>query len=181
MATKPELKQAVAYNKIKATDYNSNFNTLLDYIEDISEELALKVNTINSQLSSNVLSSLQSVYPVGSIYIGVTETCPIANLFGTWEKIEDGLVLQNSDSEHEIGTTIEAGLPPITGSFGCDGNDLSATGCFIQSTGTAHNVGGGTNDAGLMSFNASRSSSIYGKSSTVQPPAYVVNIWKRTA
>lgn len=181
MAIKPELKQAVAYNKIKATDYNENFKKILDYVEDISEEFTLKVNTINSQLSSNVLSSLQSVYPVGSIYIGVTETCPIANLFGTWEKIEDGLVLQNSDSEHEIGTTIAAGLPNITGSFGCDGNNLDATGCFIQRTGTAHNVGGGTNDPGLMSFNASRSSSIYGKSSTVQPPAYVVNIWKRTA
>lgn len=30
-------------------------------------------------------------------------------------------------------------------------------------------------------FDASRSSSIYGSSSTVQPPAYVVHIWKRVS
>ena len=44
MAIKPELKQAVAYNKIKATDYNTNFNTLLDYIEDISWLKVLMIN-----------------------------------------------------------------------------------------------------------------------------------------
>ena len=32
-----------------------------------------------------------------------------------------------------------------------------------------------------FTFDASRSSSIYGKSSTVQPPAYIVNVWRRTA
>ena len=31
-----------------------------------------------------------------------------------------------------------------------------------------------------VSLDASRSSSIYGRSSTVQPPAYVINVWKRT-
>lgn len=180
MAIKPELKQAVAYNKIKATDYNTNFNTLLDYIEDISEELTLKVNTINSQLSSNVLSSLQSVYPIGSIYIGVTETCPIANSFGTWEKVSEGRVLQGADEEHEAGTTIAAGLPNITGTFYSRGGGTEA---FIDNGYVATNPGGsGTGgQVRLEDFNASRSSSIYGSSDTVQPPAYVVNIWRRTA
>lgn len=183
MAIKPELKQAVAYNKIKATDYNSNFNTLLDYIEDISEELTLKVNTINSQLSSNVLSSLQSVYPIGSIYIGVTETCPIANLFGTWELVSSGRVLQGADSSHSAGTTVEAGLPNITGftaaiqGFG----NPQPTGAFgLNSQTSWHGHDGGWSRP-IIDFDASRSSSIYGKSTTVQPPAYVVNIWKRTA
>lgn len=181
MAIKPELKQAVAYNKIKAIDYNSNFNTLLDYIEDISEELTLKVNTINSQLSSNVLSSLQSVYPVGSIYIGVTDTCPIANLFGTWEKVSEGRVLQGADSSHEVDTTIEAGLPNITGWFGNGESDGSYGGAFYwNGTQSGNTQTGGSTDS-KCSFDASRSSSIYGKSNTVQPPAYLVNIWKRTA
>lgn len=180
MAIKPELKQAVAYNKIKATDYNTNFNTLLDYIEDISEELTLKVNTINSQLSSNVLSSLQSVYPVGSIYIGVTETCPIANLFGTWEKVSSGRVLQGADSSHEVDTTIEAGLPNITGHINAGGLDGSSSGAFYDEDTTWYGHDGGLRRA-AHGFNASRSNSIYGKSNTVQPPAYVVNIWKRTA
>lgn len=183
MAIKPELKQAVAYSKIKAIDYNSNFNTLLDYIEDISEELTLKVNTINSQLSSNVLSSLQSVYPVGSIYIGITETCPIASLFGTWELVSSGRVLQGADSSHEVDTTIEAGLPNITGNIYTStvNSAGAADGAFTRSAwsgGTNESWGGSGNQ---FNFNASRSSSIYGNSDTVQPSAYVVNIWKRTA
>lgn len=32
-----------------------------------------------------------------------------------------------------------------------------------------------------LSFDASKSNVIYGRSSTVQPPAFLVNIWKRTA
>ena len=46
MATKPELNIAVAYAKNKASKYNENFNRLLNYIEKVSEELNLKVNTI---------------------------------------------------------------------------------------------------------------------------------------
>lgn len=84
MATKPELNIAEYGKDISSVQYNDNFNKLNNYIEAISEELMLKVNTINSQLSSNVLSNLQSVYPVGSLYIGTTDNCPIANLFGTW-------------------------------------------------------------------------------------------------
>ena len=184
MAIKPELKQAVAYNKIKATDYNSNFNTLLDYIENISEELTLKVNTINSQLSSNVLSSLQSVYPVGSIYIGVTETCPIASLFGTWKLVSSGRVLQGADSSHGVGTTIEAGLPNITANFGkfdvYEANANGAATITTQAYPKTREQWGGT--VAEISINAARSSSIYKDGfNTVQPPAYVVNIWKRTA
>lgn len=185
MAPKPELKQAVAYNKIKATDYNSNFNTLLDYIEDISEELTLKVNTINSQLSSNVLSSLQSVYPVGSIYIGVTETCPIANLFGTWEKVSEGRVLQGSDDTHKAGTTIEAGLPNITGSLNASNMYPfgSASGAFSSLTSAGGYTGANSGAGGYhnANFNAENSNPIYGASDTVQPPAFVVNIWRRVA
>ena len=32
-----------------------------------------------------------------------------------------------------------------------------------------------------INFNASKSNAIYGKSSTVQPAAYYVYIWRRTA
>ena len=37
------------------------------------------------------------------------------------------------------------------------------------------------NHLNSLHFDASRSSAIYGKSTTVQPPALAVNIWKRTA
>ena len=178
MATKPELNIAEYGKDISSVQYNDNFNKLNDYIEAISEELILKVNTINSQLSSNVLSNLQSIYPVGSLYIGTTDTCPIANLFGTWEKVSEGRVLQGVKGDQVAGETVEAGLPNITGNI--PSVDSWANGVFYVGGRTGGLDGGGV---GVYSkeFNAARSSSIYGKSTTVQPPAYLVNIWKRTA
>lgn len=180
MATKPELNIAVAYAKNKASEYNENFDRLLDYIEEVSEELNLKVNTINSQLSSSVLSNLQSVYPIGSLYIGINDTCPIANLFGTWEKVAEGLCLQGATGSQVPGETVEAGLPNITGNFG-SGETYYGTGAFYQNGDTSGGTAvGGAKDS-KIGFDASRSNSIYGKSNTVQPPAYLVNVWKRTA
>ena len=180
MATKPELNIAEYGKDISSVQYNDNFNKLNNYIEAISEELILKVNTINSQLSSNVLSNLQSIYPIGALYIGTTNTCPIANLFGTWEKIEEGLCLQSVKGDQVAGETVEAGLPNITGTFGVCGVGYTPTGAFqYLKKGSALSNSG--EDDNIYDFNASRSSSIYGKSSTVQPPAYLVNIWKRTA
>lgn len=184
MATKPELNIAVAYAKNKASEYNENFDRLLDYIEEVSEELNLKVNTINSQLSSTVLSNLQSVYPIGSLYIGVNDTCPIANLFGTWEKVSEGRVLQGVSGSQVAGKTVEAGLPNINGAFGANesrGMDYTSGAFYLSKTGNRFGSNDSDNDNDTIIFDASRSNPIYGKSTTVQPPAYLVNIWKRTA
>ena len=184
MATKPELNIAEYGKDISSVQYNENFDKLNDYIEAISEELMLKVNTINSQLSSNVLSNLQSIYPVGSLYIGTTDTCPIANLFGTWEKVSQGRVLQGVSGSQVAGKTVEAGLPNITGTFGCRGmedRNITQTGALYRAGITGAKAEGDGYTGVLMGFDASRSNPIYGKSSTVQPPAYLVNIWKRTA
>ena len=187
MATKPELNMAEYGKDISSVQYNDNFDKLNNYIEAVSEELMLKVNTINSQLSSNVLSNLQSIYPVGSLYIGTTNTCPIANLFGTWEKVSQGRVLQGVSGSQVAGSTVNAGLPDVTGSF----NGIISWGGTPATSGCVTAVAGGNTGIGHSGdkhwnystayINASRSSSIYGKSNTVQPPAYLVNIWKRTA
>jgi hypothetical protein len=113
----------------------------------------------------------------------------------TWELVSSGRVLQGADSGHSAGTTIAAGLPNITGSFSnwsganqCDLGEVAGntTGCVQnvmascdkQLSSAARTASAGT---GLVSIDASQSNSIYGNSSTVQPPAYVVNIFERTA
>lgn len=48
-----------------------------------------------------------------------------------------------------------------------------------NNTGTAESEHQSHDD--LLTFNASRSNSIYGKSDTVQPPARIVNVWKRVS
>ena len=95
------------------------------------------------------------------------------------------MCLWGSDSTHVAGSTIAAGLPNITGSYYGDmvSRDVSvtATGAFAFGGGNGHfSTSENYNLRNGFTFDASRSSSIYGKSSTVQPPAFVVNIWKRT-
>jgi hypothetical protein len=172
MATKPELNKAIAYEKIKANKWNENFNAILDYIEEVSEELTLKLNTVNSQLSSSILSNLQSVYPVGSLYIGITDTCPIASLFGTWEKISDGFVTGVNSKVPIKGTGATLGL----------NNNGSATAGYLKLYRSSYNEAvlsaeGGVRGNVYVTTNAN-SSGIVG---TVSTTKLEVNIWKRTA
>jgi hypothetical protein len=132
---------------------------------------------------------LKALYPVGSIYIGTQSTCPLATLISgsTWVKVSEGRVLQGSDSNHNAGTTIEAGLQNVnTDSFGTYGYGSVNEG-IVNGIGTGRvNNNSGTNGGSGGHYcthwiDLSSANSIYGNSNTVQPPAYVVNIWRRTA
>lgn len=74
--------------------------------------------------------------------------------------------------------TMSAGLPNITGSFGSDRTYTSGAFYFNGQTHNADNQAGGNID-NTIQFDASRSSSIYGNSSTVQPPAIKVRVYTR--
>ena len=84
---------------------------------------------------------------------------------------------------HDVGTNVEAGLPNITGSFVVytAGNYLDeCKGAFTaESTGLGGESYKILGNAPEYEFDASRSNSIYGAASTVQPPAHVVQFWKR--
>ena len=146
-------------------------------------ELLETTDTLDTQ-TYNILSL---IYPVGSIYIGVQEDCPLKTLISgsTWVKVSEGRVLQGSDSGHSAGSTIAAGLPNITGNTGNAGvtTDASSNGAFYVGTQNTYNfpVGSSNYKQKILYLDASRSSAIYGNSNTVQPPAFVVNIWQRTA
>ena len=134
-----------------------------------------------------VLDVLKAVYPVGSLYMGTQSTCPMATFFGTWELVSSGKALWTGNGSN-ANTTIDAGLPNITGTMTAGswasgfGYEATAAGAFynVNSWGNDADGGAATTKRGI-GIDASRSSSIYGKSSTVQPPAYVVNVWRRTA
>ncbi|MBR6099422.1 hypothetical protein IKP85_06715 [bacterium] len=144
----------------------------------------------NAQSGVSILGLLELMYPVGAIFIGTTSTCPMAQLFGTWSLVAADRVLQGSSSNHAANTTIAAGLPNITGSISSTTTQMkgsgnpSASGALSITKGTSDYVGYSTADGNTISkisFSAGNSNSIYGNSSTVQSPAYVVNVWRRTA
>ena len=130
---------------------------------------------------NNLLSTL---YPVGSIYIGTQHSCPLATLIAgsQWNIVSNGRALWGGNGSN-ANSTIEAGLPNITGTFGATraiGYD-SASGAVSQSSNLVDSGSGSGRYGRIFTINASHSSSIYGNSNTVQPPAYIVNVWRRTA
>jgi len=124
-----------------------------------------------------------TLFPVGSIYITTQNTgsCPIASLISgsQWELVSTDRALWGGNGWNAH-SWIAAGLPNITGSHGgADTNSRWVNGCFYDAGDVTS--GGGHGGGWSVGFDASRSSSIYGQSSTVQPPAYRVNVWRRTA
>lgn len=125
-----------------------------------------------------------TAYPVGSIYQSTARTSPAALFGGTWQEIAQNRVLMGAGSGHAAGTTVEAGLPNITGSFAgiarWDFGDNPASGAFYGISGRGPE-GSFSGNGMIYIFNASSSNPIYGESDTVQPAAYYVHIWRRVA
>lgn len=141
---------------------------------------------------------LLAAHPVGSIYQTISPENPAVTFGGgTWEKIAQDRVLMGASDTHLAGTTVEAGLPNIKGSFEArphmSGNKFaggSITGgdgkLFAHSIQTSNNLNNSMTETGnayksdVVFFNASASNSIYGAPTTVQPPAYFTYTWLRT-
>ena len=167
------------------------------YVGNFERDALEQTAGITSEQLNNKadIDLFNAIYPVGSIYIGTQATCPMAIAIpnSTWELLEAGRALWTGNGSNG-NTKIAAGLPNISGETSvADGypnaiqyiRAVSASGAFYLSNRTMNCSKGAASannsTASPIMFNASRSSSIYGNSTTVQPPAYVVNVWRRTA
>ena len=70
-----------------------------------------------------------------------------------------------------VGGYVEAGLPNITGSFSTASDKNLGSGAFSWTTDKYSTNGGGDGSQWGINFSAKKSNSIYGNSTTVQPPA----------
>lgn len=171
------------FNTGTATDKTPNVKQVVDKLE---------TKATPANITSAINTMLSSLYPVGSLYIGTQTTCPLTSLISgsTWTLVAANKALWTGTGSN-ANTTIAAGLPNITGKitpkiYVDKPIGLDVSGCFVGSdTGKYSNPDGGGdlkgNRARSATLSASNSNSIYGNSSTVQPPAYVVNVWRRTA
>lgn len=127
-------------------------------------------------------------------WISEDPTSPAALFGGTWEEIAPDRVLMGASSSHAAGTTVEAGLPNITGQVPSAKMFTNSSIWGISGSFAWTNIRpNGTNNSRIQNgdnstlnfyqadFDASRSSAVYGRSSTVQPAAYYVYIWHRVA
>lgn len=136
------------------------------------------------------------MHPKGALFGSDDPTSPAELYGGTWERIEDCTIWGASDT-HPAGTKLEAGLPNIVGSIATYYRDNAGgrtvkplSGCFYDDGQLPKSNFPSTDPSDVsqlynadikMSMDASRSNPIYGRSDTVQPPAYCMYIWRRVA
>lgn len=150
-------------------------------------------NTNNISISTSlarsaVTSILSEIYPVGSIYLTTASTCPLSSIFtSTWILVSQDRCIQGSGT-YSAGSTVAASLPNVTGylsrgtNSGNGGIFLSAGGAFALSNKATLAFQTVSNNSYYRraDFSAYDSNSMY-SGSTVQPSAYVVNVFRRTA
>ena len=151
--------------------------------------------TLDKAIAVAVKRAMLAAHPVGSLYLSLTDDNPKNLLGGEWVKVGSGKCLWGADSSHAAGTEIAAGLPNIEATVSRTNTDsgvidqkraVTTTGAFtVLETGSNSYSGTSSYASGAIpakfGFDASLSNSIYGNSTTVQPPALAVNIWKRTS
>ena len=178
---------------IATKDEGNELSAPVDVIQD---------GNMHAVTSNAVADGLNEVMPAGTILPGMWQTAPkgfllcdgttyqtsqypgLASVLGatgdtfTVPNLVDRF-LQGANAN--VGTYKDAGLPNITGSIGVAvGEANSASGAFYNNgTAGSSKTGGASFGSEYFTatkvFNASRSSSIYGKSSTVQPASFTVN------
>lgn len=138
----------------------------------------------------------KEIYPVGAIYLSVDEISPAQIFGGIWEQISAGYALWTTTTANDGGNTIPAGLPNITGGTMNESVSMSVwngnqksygalrLGTRLFDTAPSSGYGWFSN----LAFDASKGetktdgtvqNNVYGKSNTVQPPAYKVYAWER--
>ena len=139
--------------------------------------------------TDTTLTLLNTIYPVGSLYLTTNSTCPLEVLgVGTWVLEAADRVLQGAGSRGAVGTTVDESLPNILASP-CGvwrSNILSpsiATGAIKIQEKRVDIAGSGGSDEKIWitNFNASLSSSTYQDGAPVQQNAYLINVYRRIA
>lgn len=134
--------------------------------------------------TSPIISILDSLYPVGSIYIGTMSACPLQTLgVGTWQLVATDRVLQGAGTRGSVGNTLNESLPNIKGGFlAYTYSGGSASGVFTSFVSNPNQLtAGSTSNVNYdqFTFDASTYSSTYQDNAPVQQDAYLVNIWER--
>lgn len=210
-------------SNVSSIDSGSAVKTALD--DKADTDLSNLSATGETKIDNSILAILDTLYPIGAIYIGTMSICPLETLgIGTWQLVSVGKVLQGAGTgfEYLAGASVSASLPTLTaisdgdhshnrGTLRIYGSGSIITG--LRTSGTATTSGPFKNSftsatSGLGSSSGSRTNLSFDTNltgttwtgttnttgahthdvqwsghvgTTVQPDAYVVNIWERIA
>lgn len=159
----------------------------------ISKQTSITSSSTDAQIPSakSVIELLKTIYPVGSVYLSTTSTCPLSSLFGTWSKISAGKALWTAGTDSTYGITYNVdtyygqSLPNIYGvlnNFKGSGSQ-GASGVFSYTRDGTYGQGSSTGNSrwGDTTFDASTYNSTYSSTNAVRTACYAINAWRRTA
>lgn len=146
------------------------------YLQNSSD---IQINEIGDNLQFEIIKSqlLNSIYPIGSIYMSVNSTNPENFIGGTWERIQDKFLLA-SGSLYSAGST---------------GGEATHKLTIDEMPSHSHNayLSGGSlaSSAGRLLFETANGQEFYNsikstggdQSHNNMPPYLAVYVWKRTA
>lgn len=75
------------------TETNTTISQNQSTFNTFKEETSTKFTTTKDELTELINTTLNSIYPVGSVYISLTSTNPGTYLKGTWEQFAEGRTL----------------------------------------------------------------------------------------
>ncbi len=187
---------------IGVIDQNHTSTALKQWVGTLDEYNALTTKDNNTLYNitddgNPTQALLEAIYPVGSIYIGTMNVCPLAALFGTWEKVAEDRVLQGAGTRGAVGTTLNESLPnyeaifvnhwidysghkaitPVSGAIAVNSDSYpksSYPNISSQSSGSYYNDQ-------TIKVSPSLVNTTYQDNAPVQQNAFLVNIWRRTA
>lgn len=176
----------------KATEASTSANQAKGYRDEAKgyrDEINPSLLATKTEVQNAVNEVMKTLYPVGSIYLSLVKQDPGTWIAGTrWSLIDSGYALWTTTA-NDAGSPIPAGLPNIKGyiqsnSWALGGNDSDTTsqGALKGEDYTKNTSKGVSSSAVYMSkisFDASNSTAIYGKSYTVQPPAMKIYAYRR--
>ena len=204
-----ETNAANSAKAAKQSEENAKTWDPTQYVQSVTESNG-KITVTKGDGDRTLINLIDTFYPIGSVYISADKSKTKADFpfmqYGTWEEVPANLCLQTG-AIGEAGTQRSAGLPNITGGIDITDNlcvngiskdtlekgrailanergALQRTSSTLGVQGRAWAYADGAyqvDDKRRIQLDASQSNSIYGSSDTVQPPAYIVRAWVRTA
>lgn len=170
-------------DKLQSTDYNLTLGKGIPAFFIDTDKSSIGVNCLPSQsdvlqLGESAWLTAQGAYPVGSIYLSVTDADPAALFGGTWERI-GGRFLLGADSTYAAGSTGGEAAHTLTADemprHNHEIDNLNASGnATPYMTVQAQDKKGYGGNVQTMSAGG-------GKANNNMPPFLAVYMWKRTA
>lgn len=176
---------AVKFNSIdteQVVNQNSNENPVKVWTGTRAEYNAIATKNPDTIYhitdDDNITQSLlETLYPVGAIYIGTMNACPLSVLFGTWQLVGTKILTDIPVTLEAKGNGKTLGINLTATGQGVDGQLGGASG----GSGYANAIVTNTTTDPKIPFGVSTDSTKSGIVVDTNATSLTVNIWKRTA